>query len=506
MMERMKYAIVAALLIVAAPSSAVAKCKKRGDRPQVFVKGKTAIRRGNGLNYPVSKFLDEGKCMTLSEVSLDEAWVLVEDEQSAFGWVPVSALDAESRDVLPSMGKKSKGPIGSGQERGFVVTKSSSSLLQRPEATAEVKKVLPAGAKLLGLAVSEDGRWVQVRDERGETGWVGARGLRDEGDVLASLPVADNGIKTGLRNKPSSDGDDDKPVRDDRAEKTKLRPKEKEDRRLVADKRDEPAEEPAPTTKRDRAFVKPDDEDQMIATSVPQATGLQLQAGVMALASLPRESFDSNGLGGNRRYLVKALALGGGLQAIADPLGPFRARLNYNFVLLTGLNPPGDTAHSLGGQEHYLDLMFGYPIALGRVRLIPEAGYAFALFAMEPYLPTDPTHTPQFFSSHTHGLAVGAAVQVLFSEVLSLDLNGSGLIGTSIAYPFQIGSPGLAVGFAAAAGIRFNIGGGASIFAGYQYRYRQTPFTGPAKIDPTILKSTITHLDNGFGAGLSLTF
>src|SRR5215470_12659349 len=205
-MERMRLAIAALVLVSLAPSAAIAKCKKKGDRPQVFVKGKTAIRRGNGLNYPVSKFLDEGRCMTLSEVSLDEAWVLVEDEQSAFGWVPVSALDAESRDVLPSMGKKAKGPIGSGQERGFVVTKSSSSLLSRPDASSEVKKVLPAGAKLLGLAVSEDKKWVEIRDERGETGWVNARGLRDDNEVIAGLPIADNGLKTGLRDKPAANG------------------------------------------------------------------------------------------------------------------------------------------------------------------------------------------------------------------------------------------------------------------------------------------------------------
>jgi SH3-like domain-containing protein len=495
-----RLAAAALVLALFAPSAAIAKCKKKGDGPQVFVKGKTAIRRGNGLNYPVSKFLEEGKCMTLQEVSLDEAWLLVVDETKTIGWVPVSAIDAESRDVLPSLEKKTKGPIGSGQERGFLFTKSSSSLLARPDASAEVRKVLPSGARVLGLAVSEDGKWVQVRDDRGETGWVHARGLRDEGDTISGLPVADNGIKTGLRDKPSGEEEEDV-SRDDRPKKSKAR--SKADRKLVADA-SEGGDDGDTKPKRDRRFVKPDDEDQTISTSVPQATGLQLKAAVLAMASLPRDSFDSNGAGGNRRYLVKSLSFGGQIEAIAEPLGAFRARMAYSFVLLTGLTPPGDNAHTLGAQEHYLDLLFGYPIELGRVRLIPEAGYAFALFAMEPYLPG--STAPQFLSSHTHGLSVGMSAAVGISETVALDLSGAGLVGTSVPYPFKLGSAGIAVGATLGAGLRVQVGGGAAIIASYRYRYRQTPFTGKAQFDPTITSATITHLDNSFGVGLSLTF
>src|SRR5262249_37616877 len=106
----------------------------------------------------------------------------------------------------------------------------------------------------------------------------------------------------------------------------------------------------------------------------------------------------------------------------------------------------------------------------------------------------------------THGLALGLTLQIPFSESVLVDINGSGLVGTSIAYPFVIGSPGLAAGFTAGAAFRVKLSDFLSFVASYQYRYRQQPFSGQAKIDPTITKAMITHLDNGFGAGLSLTF
>jgi hypothetical protein len=123
---------------------------------------------------------------------------------------------------------------------------------------------------------------------------------------------------------------------------------------------------------------------------------------------------------------------------------------------------------------------------------------------MEPYVPG--SNVPQFFSSHTHGLAGGLAAEIAFSETIGLDIDASALAGATVAYPFVIGSAGIAVGASAGAGLRISVGGGAAIIVAYRYRYRQTPFSGMAKIDPTITSATITHLDNAIGAGLLLTF
>lgn len=478
-------ALVSAAGLAAISAEAIAApCRTKGDRPQVFVKGKTPIRRGPGLNFPVSSFLEEGKCMALGEVSVDERFVLVQDEATkTFGWVAVGSLDAASRDLLP--GANVKGPIGSGQERGYVSTKLASSLLGRPDAAAEVRRVVPPGSRLLALSITEDGRWVEVRDDRGETGWVSARGLKDESDTLTGLPRADTGLKTGFDKSGAKSGSGGTSRRD-----------------LVED----PVRGERSRSAKDRA-IRPqamaDQDDATIATSIPTAQGVAIEGQVRAVAALPRHGFDSNGQLGVRRYAVRAFAAGAALEGIAAPLGSFRARASYSFVLLTGLTPPGGGATALSGQEHDFRVLFGYPIRLGSLRLIPEAGYAFALFAMEPTLQGSPA---QFYSSHTHGLSLGATLVLPLSDSFALEGEVAALVGTTIEYPFDVGSPGITLGANTGLGARIALGGGASLVGRWDFRTRTSPFEGKSTTDPTITRATISHVEHGFSAGLAFAF
>ena len=123
--------VVAAAFFVTEASAA--PCKKKGGRARVFVKAKTPLRRGPGLNYGVSKFIEKGRCTPYSEVSLDEQWVLLEIERG-FGWVPVRRLSKTSQRKLARTGQT--GPIGSGQTRATARLLRQSVMVERPDPRA----------------------------------------------------------------------------------------------------------------------------------------------------------------------------------------------------------------------------------------------------------------------------------------------------------------------------------------------------------------------------------
>jgi SH3-like domain-containing protein len=479
-------------LVCAATSAHAEKCKSKNGRPMVLVKDRVSIRRGPGLNYPVSSFLTEGKCVSLNETSTDEMWVLIEDDASkTFGWVAAKDIDNASREALPK--GKSKGPIGSGQERGFVATKSSASLLARPEVKAEVKKVLPPGSRLLALAMTEDERWVEVRDDRGDRGWVGARGLRDESDTLAGLPRTSSGLKTGIEGGGNDKGAVSKSSQRD----------------IVSDpvaSADRDADKSDPPPQQQRSTAAPDVEER-VTPSVPlEKKGLSISAEVLGTFALPRHGFDSNGAAGFRRYKVEASAAGGHIEAFAEPLGPLRARLAYDFVLLTGLSPSSGNS-SVSGQEHAAEIMFGFPIQLSSVmKLVPELGYSLDLFAMQPSLAGVTASPVVFFSSHSHAATLGLVATIAISEYVGLDANAAGMVGTTIVYPETVGSAGLMTGGRVGVGLHFGIGGGSMLLARWDSLYLHTPFTGKAAVDPTITSASITHLQNSFSAGILIAF
>lgn len=523
-------AVVLAGLPASSPARA-AQCRQKGGQPQVFVKSKTAVRRGPGLNYPVASFLDQGRCMNLSEVSVDEAWVLIEDTATkTFGWVSAGALDGESRDTLP-VDKKSKkrGPIGDGQDRGYLFTKSATGLLSRPDASSEPRKILPKKTRLLALAISEDGRWVQVRDARGETGWVGVRGLRDDGDTLASLPRMEGGLETGLKSGAKAAGgiavmagrpggaDDEEDAAPPPRRKARPQPAEAEE--------DEPppprsAKRQKPPKIRDEEPGEPngpaieDDGPKVVARRPARGSDFQLDLDALVLVGLPSHVLDSNGTTGSTRYSVHVTAPGLQLQALGWNLGPIRGRASYSFFFMSTINarnPASGTpaTQTVNGQEHELKLIGGYPLQLRSLTVIPELGYVLELFGMQPYLPSAP-RTPQFLSSLTHVANIDLAAIYPLSERVSINGQIGILAGKEFAYPFYLGAPGLTFGFILQAQLRYNLGGAFSLLASYDLRYQTTGFSAtraqPSKFDASITQATIAHLQNNIGVGASMAF
>ena len=57
-MNHLSRALFAVLFVALLPRPAAAQCTEGGGQLQVLVKAKTAIRRGPGLNYPVSAFVE----------------------------------------------------------------------------------------------------------------------------------------------------------------------------------------------------------------------------------------------------------------------------------------------------------------------------------------------------------------------------------------------------------------------------------------------------------------
>jgi hypothetical protein len=466
------------LLTLAYTHPALADCKSG----HVSVK-KTALRRGPGLNYPVSTMIDEGRCWKVLERSTDELWVMIEGAKDTIGWVPASMVDEESRPELDKTDKKKTGPVGSGQERGFVVARTASTLLAEPDVNADSRRVLPSGARLLALALSKDGTFVQVRDDRGETGWVSSRGLIDDGAVLPSLPRMDGGISGKTTAKE---------------ERQKKRRENRE-----RDREEDPAEEPAIAASSNNDRVLPRDEDPAFAGANPslkksEPIGLQLEVGAMGV--LPNMKLDSNGMAAYRRYAFNAFATGAHVEAKIDATDPIRVRLAYNFVLLTGLAVKDDNK-TVSGQLHDGRLLIGYPVQSDSIRFVPELGYNMTLFAMQPALPG--LTTIQFVSDTLHAFSAGGTLGIAITDGINVELDFAGLIGTTVETPLDLGVAKISLGARGGLGLGFQIGGGAGIMVRYQANFRTAPFQGSSTNDPTITQAQVYHFENMFGIGLT---
>lgn len=469
------------LLTLAYTHPALADCKSG----HVSVK-KTALRRGPGLNYPVSQMIDEGRCWKVLERSTDELWVMVEGAKDTIGWVPASMIDEDDRESLQQTSKNKTGPVGSGQERGFVVARTAATLLAEPDVNAESRRVLPAGSKLLALSLSKDGSFVEVRDERGETGWVSSRGLTDEGAVLPTLPRMDGGISGKTTTK------------EDRQRKRR----EKRDREKDPEPDDEPAIAASTTTRNND--VVPRDEDPAFAggssASLKKSEPLGVQLEVGALAALPNMKLSSNGMAAFRRYAMNAFATGAHVEAKIDATDPLRIRLAYNFVLLTGLAVKDDNK-TVSGQIHDGRLLLGYPVKLDSIRIVPELGYSLQLFAMQPNLPG--LTTIQFVSNTLHAFSAGGSLGIAVTDSINVELEAAGLIGTTVETPLDLGVAKISIGARAGLGLGFQIGGGAGVMVRYQLAWRTAPFQGSSTNDPTITQAQLFHFENMFGIGLT---
>ena len=301
----------------ASTADAAPKCKG-GKRPEVFVRPKTPIRRGPGLNYQVSRFLEKGRCLPFSEVSMDQNWVLI-DHAAALGWVPVSRLSKRSQERVSRVQPKAA-PVGSAQVRGAARVRQQAMLLEEPAADAKPRRVLVKDVVVVPLAMTDDGRWVQVRDERGDVGWVLMSNL--SGDALAGLPVLSDGFNRGVAANEEELSEDSRKAL--RAEATPDEPKEAPSGPISASRATTSSSFAASDLDAEaRSALEPSDTgpSDLIGTPARESQGLGITASVLAGAVVPNQQLDSNAELGRRRYDLSAFAPAVALQLELTDVG-----------------------------------------------------------------------------------------------------------------------------------------------------------------------------------------
>lgn len=450
-MRSLSIAIVCAAALVASEADAKGKrCKTKGKAPEVFVEGKTPVRRGPGLNYAVASFLERGRCAPYSEVSLDKAWVLV-DVKGKLGWVPTSRLAAKSRERISGI-KVESAPVGSAQSRAYADVTQQTVLLERPDPRSPARRVLPQGLKVLPLAKTEDGLWVHIRDERGDLGWIPTKDLSAGG--LAELPNADMEAVAAATTTSTSGGS---------------------------------------------SF--------MTSTSGPvrsAPTELAIEGSVFGAALLPVHSLDSNGAGPTRRYDVSALAPGTGIDLTVSKLGPLAIRVTYIAALLTGVSPEENPNIGVGGFQQDASLSIGFPIDVGAARVTPAVGYALGIFDFDALLPGQSGIT--FVSTQTHAGTAGARAQYFATKDVRLEGDANLMVGVTSEGPAKLGQAGLTFGGIASAGVSYYVGEALALTARYALNYRTTSYSGAAGLDETITDATLVDFTHGALIGMTFAF
>ena len=171
-MNHLSRALFAVLFVALLPRAAAAQCTEGGGQLQVLVKAKTAIRRGPGLNYPVSAFVEDGRCMKSTDISVDGNWVMVEDPVTKnIGWIPTKQLDPGSLELIQKE-RPAKGPVGSGQERGYVNAKAQTGLKAEPRENADAKRCSCDVCQCVVSSLLENSGSGTASMSRSETSWL----------------------------------------------------------------------------------------------------------------------------------------------------------------------------------------------------------------------------------------------------------------------------------------------------------------------------------------------
>lgn len=447
-------------------AQAVAKgCKRLGRRPQVFIKGKSAVRRGPGLNYPVSTFLSKGRCAPFTEVSIDREWVLV-DVKSVLGWVPRSKLSSASQKTIAKAGAGDSAPVGSGQERGFVEAVTQIQVKRQPTKDAPPKALLPEGTKFLPLARSADSEWIEVRDERGDVGWVRREQLK--GEALKDLPIF-----TGDTDPTKGTGNIGGGFRSGGGGAASPSP----------GGFSLGISAPGPTRSADTV------------TFITQVYGAAL---------IPVHSLVSDSVQNVHSYDLTAFAAGGGIEVQVTDIGPVSVRAAYQLGVLSNLKAEDNEVNALSGMQHDAQIRIGLSLGLDSLLITPELGYHFGLFDFAQELPT-PEGQPRrrFISSQSHMGMAGVKLDYFVSSSFALEADGAVMLGGTIEGPelVRLGTPGLTVGGVAGIGGQLIVGDSVGIFFRYSANYRKTGFEGPAALDPSITQSTLTDFSHGLLVG-----
>ncbi|MBK8013233.1 MAG: hypothetical protein IPK13_17990 [Deltaproteobacteria bacterium] len=433
--------------------------------PRIRIEGKTPVRRGPGLNYPVVQFLETDRCTKYGRISVNRDWVLV-DLGELVGWVPTGRLERASRLRIQEADLETTSPVGSGDFRGFVTLVTATPLRTAPRATSEERRLIPTGTRVVPLQMTPDDRFVEIRDDRGERGWIDRAAL--EGSPLENLP----------RTSP-----DDPAVVGATAET------------------DQPAAPGTPAS----AVVEP---SKTATASADETRGLAVEIRAFGLAARPSHRFDSDGADATRRYQLSSFAPGAGLEVGIGRVGPIALRAGYSLMFVLPTGPDGDADNKARGIEQEAFLRVGLPIDFGsHLSLVPSVGYIFAEFNFEPALPN--ATTVQFLSTDTHAASLGALLNYETDTGLQLRAEIHGFMGITIESPYNLGraGPGLGVTMSAGAGYRFDALVG--VFFEYALTYRYAHYVGAAEVDPldpTISTATLADFTQGVHLGVSMVF
>lgn len=445
--------LIASLVVSVAPAADAKpkRCSTKGKKPAVSINAKTPIRRGPGLNYAVASFLERATCAPFSEVSMDKSWVLV-DVAGELGWVPTSRLAADSRERISGVAVPTA-PVGSAQSRAYADVTKQSVLLDRPDPRASARRVLPRGLKVLPLAKTEDGLWVQIRDERGDLGWI------PTGDLSAS----------GLAELPNAQID------------------------------------PSMVASTSTASSVPTG-GALVSSPPPPVTpsALTIDASVFAAALLPIHSLDSNGQEAIRRYDVSSFSPGTGVDITVSELGPMSVRASYVIAFLVGVTPEALPNYAIGGMQQDVNVRLGVPLEASGVSITPEVGYALGMFDIDALLPGQSGVT--FVSSQTHAGTAGLRLRYFATRDLLLDGDANALVGVTSEGPATLGDAGLTFGGLATVGAHYFVTDTVAVMARYGLSYRRTSYSGMGTLDASIGEATLTDLTHGALVGMSFRF
>lgn len=468
------------------------RCKSR-KRPEVFVRAKTPIRRGPGLNYQVSRFLVRGRCLPFAEVSMDRRWVLIE-QADAFGWVPVRRLNKRSRERVNVTPSARAAAVGSAQFRGVSRVARPCLLLDRPDPRASPRRVLPRDVEVVPLAKTRDGRWAQVRDERGEVGWVLMANL--VGGAWAALPVLQEGFNRGVaagvrRSSRSRRPAESRSVRSGGSGRSDPEAAGGRIGRDGVEGQDGPGLAPLEHGSSDGASEQ---------VAAPRA-GIGLSGSGLVGVVVLTHQLDSNAELGRRRYELFALSPALAVRFELDALGPVVLRAGYLFALLYGVSPENIDAVGLGQLQQGI-FRAGLPLDLGPVHVTPELGYSFGWFDFDSLFTDDP-QTSNVVASKSHMAAAGARARWTATRSVMVEAEAALLLGVTLDVPRDLGENGLAYGFEGAIGARWSRDDTFGLVGHYLVKWHRTGFRGPSALDPTLTEATLTDLAHGFVLGIS---
>ncbi|MEE2904759.1 MAG: hypothetical protein VYC39_20690, partial [Myxococcota bacterium] len=288
------------------------------------------------------------------------------------------------------------------------------------------------------LASTGDGVWIQVRDRRGDQGWVRARRIRDETGVLAGLPRTSRGVKVEtVRLREGSGGE----------VKTIL---------------------------------------------VPMQQGVLIDAEASLGIAFPFLSLDSDGEDFFRRYDIQATAPTLRIKATTTSLKPLSLSFEYNYTYLAGLG--ADLAEKTAtARTQRAHVSIGWPLAIDEIWVMPRIGFLFNEADVDPILPEDPIDSGgTFFSQQTKAATLGMNAQTNITKDLSIQIDAGAILGTTKESPFDLGSADLTVGFDLSVATRYAITDDLALFGQVLGMYQTSPFSGGSEYDFSITEAALT--------------